>query len=531
MTDNFWENDPIVKPSAASGDRFWENDTVVKPAASAAAPATPIGDNRAATVVNLRGVPVLGGYADKGTAYLNALAAKIGIDPGEGMSKSGTISEMAAANEPIIKAAADQREQEHPIESMVGKIVAGTGALAPLGATALGAKALGLTGETLAGRTAASALSGGGLGVADAAARGDDLTKGGVTGAITAAAVPIAGQAIGKVAEGARRLVSPALAEIPSSEAIKGAAKQSYNEIKALNVQIKPEAVQNVAKEMQAQFHDDGFRDYLAPKTFGVINELAQDVPEGSVATFADLHGIRRALGKAAQSIDPTEKSAASSAISKLDNFMGNIPQADVISGDANLASQILKRANANYASAKSSELLQGKVSAAELQAGSANSGANLDNALRQRVKDLLKSPKQKQGFTQNEIIQMQRIVRGTAPANVVRALGNLLGGGGGLGSIVTASAGAMAAGPMGLAAPIAGTVVKKIGNRMTESQLNRLDEMIRARAPHSAQANLIRQAAQEAMQRRLAAAQTAGAIASRAAIPALDARVHAGQP
>lgn len=510
-----WDAFPAVsRPAASEWDQF--------PTAEAHAAATPIGDDRAATVVNLRGIPIAGAYVDKGTAYLNALAAKIGIDPGEGMAKTGTISEMAAANEPVIKAAADQREKEHPIESTIGKVFAGTGALAPLGATALGAKALGLVGETLPAQMAAGVASGATIGGLDSAARGEDPLKGAITSGGFGAAGPVAGRLVGKSVEGVRNIVSPA-AQLPTAEALKDTARAGYDGIKNLDVRIKPSSVQSVAQQMQQDFHNEGFRDYLAPKTAGVLDELAQPTPAGSFASFSDLHGMRRALGKAAQSVDPTEKAAASRAITTFDKYLENIPQADVLQGDARVASQLLKQSNANYAAGKRADLLQGKVDAADLQAASANSGANVDNALRQRVKDILKSPKLSQGFSQDELLQMQRVVRGTATGNVIRTIGNLLGGGGGLGSLITAGAGAMAAGPIGLAAPAAGTVIKKIGNRMTENQINKLAEMIRSRAPASGGANTAIAAALMDAQKRLAGAGRAGIVAGSSIAPAFS--------
>lgn len=175
------------------------NDVMTKHFGSgdkAAAPAS-IGDDRAATVAALRGIPIAGAYADKGTAYLNALAQKIGIDPGEGMAHSGTISEMAAANEPVIKAAVDQREKEHPIESGVGRFATGAAALGPVGATALGARALGMTGASLAGRAMAGAASGGGIGGVDALARGENPIAGAATGAVMGGALPVVAHGIG----------------------------------------------------------------------------------------------------------------------------------------------------------------------------------------------------------------------------------------------------------------------------------------------------------------------------------------------
>lgn len=487
-----------------------------------AAPAPDIGENRESAIAALRGIPIVGAYADKGAAALNAALQPV-MDGG--LSKAGTFGDRMAENEKTIKSATDAYEASHPIGTTAGKMAMGTLALAP--AMAAAPEAFGLGAGSLLARSAAGAASGGIIGGADAAARGDDIAKGAGLGAVTGGVAPAVGQTVGrmvgKAAEGVRDLVAPKTAvEVPSTESIKDAATSGYDALRDSGVQIKPEAVQGIAQKLQQDFHQDGFRDYLAPKTFGVIDELAKPAPEGAFASFSDLHGIRRALGKAAQSIDPTEKAAASKAISTLDDYLQNIPAGDVIAGDADAAAKQLGEANANYSAAKSSELLQRKIGDAELQAGSANSGANLDNALRQRVKDILKSPKLRQGYKQDELLQMQRVVRGSAPANMVRTVGNMLGGGGGLGALLSAGAGALAEGPIGLAAPLVGMAAKKIGNRMTESQLAKLDQMIRLRAPFSEQAKSVRGALEAAKSARLAKTQQAATLVAGSAAPAL---------
>lgn len=153
-----------------------------------------IGTDRAATVAALRGIPIAGAYADKGAAYLNAAAQPL---METGLSHAGTFSERAAENEKTIKAATDQREKDHPIESAVEKLVMGAGALGPLGETALGARALGMTGETLAARAAAGAASGAGIGGVDAAARGENPIAGAATGAALGGVIPAVAHGVG----------------------------------------------------------------------------------------------------------------------------------------------------------------------------------------------------------------------------------------------------------------------------------------------------------------------------------------------
>jgi hypothetical protein len=176
-----------------------------------------IGDNRASVVAGLRGAPVIGAYADKGAAMLNAALQPL---TETGLSHAGTYAERLAENEPKIKQATDAYEKVHPIETTAGKFAVGAGTLAPLGATALGAKALGLTGDALLPMMARGAATGAVIGGTDAAARGEDIGKGAMFGAGGGAAGPAIGRAMGAGVEG----IANRAAQTPEANAIAQAA-------------------------------------------------------------------------------------------------------------------------------------------------------------------------------------------------------------------------------------------------------------------------------------------------------------------
>lgn len=280
-------------------------------------------------------------------------------------------------------------------------------------------------------------------------------------------------------------LVAPK-AGLPTAEELKSAASTGYDTARGLGVDIKPEAVSGTIQTLAQNLEKDGINAKLAPKTFGIISELAAP-PTGSVATIANLETARRSLGHAAQDfLNPTEKMAAGRAIKHLDDYLSNIPQADVLAGDAAQASKILSEARANYAASKRSAQINGEIDIAEGNAAAANSGQNIGNATRQRFNSILKSDKKSSGFTDAEIAQMERVRDGTFLGNAARVGGNLLGGGGGLGAAVVGGGSALAAGPAGLAVPLAGFALKKLSNASVERQVRKLDEMTRARAPLS---------------------------------------------
>lgn len=511
MSD-FWASDPVVP----QGARFWENDLVAKDQ-----PITTSNVVRSAA----SGVPVAGGLLNKLEAATNAtLAPALNrfFEPKDQLTEPNWADRYQHS-------LADQNnmdqafEQQHPIVDTAAKIAGGTAAFAPIASTAIGARALGLAGDSLPAQIAAGTASGAGIDAADALTRGEDPLTGAASGALFGGAGPVVGRGIGKVVEGAQSLMGNKPPALPTSDALKDAYRAAINHPEVQAVQIKPEAVSDLATKMENDLLKQGFRARPGQggPVFDTIDELKNAPGPVSVQ---DIDSVRKALGQVGKGIPTPDSAAARAVTAHLDDFLPNLRPSDVLAGDATKAASIMDEARGNYAAAKRSDTLQGKIDAAELQAASANSGANLENALRQRVKDILNSPKLRAGFSDEEKLMMQRIVRGSAPANIIRAVGNLLGGGGGLGAIVTGGAGMMATGsPAAFIAPLAGAAVKKIGNRMTEAQLAKLDEMIRLRAPASEAANMVRQSLAARRARAITNAGRVGMLAGPAIAPAFS--------
>jgi len=146
----------------------------------------------------LSGVPVLGAFVPQAEAALRAATGQ-----GEGSNFSERYANILPKRQALYK----QAEEESPITSTALKIGGGVAALAPIGLTAAGARALGMTGPSLLARTGAGAASGALIGAADSAARGDSPVTGGEIGAVTGAAGPVVGQAIGAGVRGIRNML------------------------------------------------------------------------------------------------------------------------------------------------------------------------------------------------------------------------------------------------------------------------------------------------------------------------------------
>lgn len=164
-----------------------------------------------ASAAALRGVPLLGAGVEKAGAALSALAHPL---TGVG-SDASSIADRYVKNLESEEAAKLDYETKHPIKSAVEGMVGGTLALGGAGGAipAVG-RALGMTGPLVPAATRA-AISGAGIGGADAALRGHDPITGAEIGALTGAGGVVAGKAVGKVWDAARGAFRPA-APVPT---------------------------------------------------------------------------------------------------------------------------------------------------------------------------------------------------------------------------------------------------------------------------------------------------------------------------
>lgn len=346
---------------------------------------------------------------------------------------------------------------------------------------------------------------------------------------VTQAAIPgVASEAAGQAAEGtgyetaARvggaltgglaglRSKAPAVS-ITKDDLLSAGGKQ-FDTASKLGVEIKAQAVTGAVQNIKNDLIADGIHPKLAEKTFGILDE-AMAAPAGATVTVDNIRTLERTLGKAAGSIDPTERLAATRAKQAVQQILAKVDPADIIAGDPTKAASILKNASGDYAAGMRISDIDRKVIKAELRAQASNSGQNVANTIRQRMATIASEPKLQRGFSADEIEQIKKIAQGTVIGNTARFAGNFLGGGGGLGALISAGAGHMAAGPAGLIAPGVGFGLKKIHDAATYRQVEALKQMLLARSPLGGQA---------AQLNSLASPQTG--ILGRLALPAIPA-------
>jgi hypothetical protein len=300
----------------------------------------------------------------------------------------------------------------------------------------------------------------------------------------------------------------PATVATPSIQELKAASNAAYSSPEVVGLEIKPGTMKGYSDKTQVALNADGFDDIVAPKTFALLQRV-QQFPEGATVTGQNINSLRKTLGKLAGSTDPTERAAASFAIDHLDDFIPKIPRADILKGDAAAAAARLEEARGNWAAAKQSEKLDKKIAKAEMQADTSNSGMNVENRIRTQMGKIAIDEREARGLTSAEVAEAKKIAEGTKLQNATRAAGNLLGGGGGLGAVVTGI-------PSGGLAPAVGFALKLLSNRVTLKQAERLSAAIRSRAPLASSVEKFGEALAKAHAEKSAGNYAGAAIAAR---------------
>lgn len=392
----------------------------------------------------------------------------------------------------------EKYRQENPVSAMAAEVAGGL------------AFPVGKAGPVRSGVTT-GVLFGAGNSEGDLGQRATDAAvSGGLSGAL------------GAVASGVSRVVGgKAPNAAPSIGELKNAAKQGYKSAAIRDLELAPQSISNAATGIRSRLDSEGLDEVIGPKAHAILKRL-ETIPEGATITGQNLHSFQKTLGKAAQSIDPQERAAARMALNEFNGFLENLPAQAVKRGSVDDFVNTMREANANYARAMQASNIDSKIIQAETRAAAANSGMNVANTIRQRMADVKLNPKQSRGMHPDDVAAAGQIAEGTTAGNIIRKIGNMAGGGGGIGSLVAGAIGSGAAyagdtnPALGLAVPAFGMAMRGIGNRMTLNQAHKLSEAIRLRAPLASATSKFEEKVAQFNSQRNAKTAAAAALAAR---------------
>lgn len=425
---------------------------------------------------------------DIGTEAMNA--AMLGYGP----QINGLLGGNAAAD----RAAHQAFDAAHPYQALGANLVGG----------AVPAAAMTMAGVP---PMAAGAIQGGANGYAET---GNPLNAaiGATVGGLGAGAA----QGVGALARylGILPGVAPTVAAAPTRQALDEIGGNQFNALRASGATFPHADVNNVATQAAADLQERGLTPGTygtAPKANAVLADLAKvSEPQGppieislsenpgahygpfpartpeKPASIVDLDAIRKAAGNVrGPSVDPSDQYGAGLVGNRILDLYSTNPEIAALSAEA----------RGNTGAAFRSEDIQNILANAQNRAAATGSGMNLGNSTRQRVASFIDpSQNRAENFTPSEMAMLQRVVDGSRLQNAARKAGNILGGGGGLGSAGAGIGGAALLGPLGASLPFVGTGLKHLDNYMAARALRAVDEATRMRSPlgQQIQANFV---------------------------------------
>ncbi len=271
----------------------------------------------------------------------------------------------------------------------------------------------------------------------------------------------------------------------PDKQSIRAEADASYQAADDAGVIIKPDAMERMARDLHQELSDFGYHPKLHPTGAVAIDEISQAIKGGNI-TLKGVDRIRQVVKDASQPLNWKDKKVAGKVVKRIDDMLAKLTPDDVVAGDPAKGVAALTKARALWARLSKAELVDATFEKATRQASVANSGGNIDNAIRQKFNALLNSPTKLRGFSPDEIAMVKRVAEGRGGTQeLLRWAGKMSPRSGGLLTLISlAGIGGGAAVNPWLALPaagaVAGAIARPVADAMTKGNVRMLSSAVR---------------------------------------------------
>lgn len=279
----------------------------------------------------------------------------------------------------------------------------------------------------------------------------------------------------------------------PTAKQLKAETSKGYDAAWNSGLELKGTTIKALADDMERELINSAKISENNPGMYGLLRRL-QSVPEGGFMEAKFFDAFRRELSD----IPYGDKEYGSAKIikDKLDGFLAQLTEKDAVPGTSSglpqSVSKSLTEARGNAAAGFRGGRIDSLQKTAETRAAAANSGKNIDATYRGKLASFLDSPKKMRGINSTEESAIRKVVQGKFSKNTARKIGNMLGGGGGVGLTVLtsiAAAGGAIVSPLAAALAAGGTIAvgsgaRGVANRMSKKEVEALAGLMRKRSP-----------------------------------------------
>lgn len=366
----------------------------------------------------------------------------------------------------------DQSDEQNRFGYRLGGQVAGALPAAIIPASAA-AQSAGLAGRIVIGALGGAAQGAAyGSGSAVEGERGQGAVKGLVAGGVVGGAVPVVGNAIGR-AVGSRA----GRAAVPTADELKGRAQSLYSAAEQQGLRIAPQSFGNAANAISREVRAKGIDPNIHPKAWAALQRVEQAA--GGQLDLGEVETLRRVIGQAAKSNEPSERYMAGQMMRRLDDYMNNLKPSDVLAGDSRAAVGMIREARSLWSRQAKADVLTELWDRAGNRA-SQFSGSGFENALRTEFRNLIQNPKRLRMFTPDERRAIGKIARGGPIENFLRMAGKFAPTGV-VSSVMSGGAGLAVGGPVGaVALPAVGLMARQGATAMTTRNYRNAEALVR---------------------------------------------------
>lgn len=289
----------------------------------------------------------------------------------------------------------------------------------------------------------------------------------------------VAGALVGSGGLGAARdiIVNPRPA-IPTTADIRTAATNAYTQAEQAGVVFPERAIHDLGQNIQHDVAQAGIDPTLHPHATAALSRLVNSTGD---LTFNQLEILRRvangAVSSAARSGNADEARIGHIILDHIDDFVENPGAGNVLSGNAQQASDAIRTARRLWAQQARSDTIDELFERARNRAEVVG-GSGLENALRVEFRALAQNANRLRRFSQQEQDAIRQVARGGLLGNAARTIGklaptNLI--------AILGELGAVAHDPKALALPVVGTLGRMAATAATRRNALLASQTVRA--------------------------------------------------
>lgn len=282
------------------------------------------------------------------------------------------------------------------------------------------------------------------------------------------------------------QMAKPAIQELDQLRAAKDAA---YRAVDNSGARYSDTAINDMIQRIDNKWASMSFNPVRHDKAMAFVPQLQKLY--NSSPSLTELDQFRQvAYRDSVQGVDDANAEFGKIILKEIDKLIDGASQNMMAQGDPAMAAALVNQARKTNKVYKASEEVMGKLDKSERQALKTGKGTNQDNALRQKVDELINQGDGDFYKRQPKTVQdkMQEIVRGTKPRNFARSLGAAAPsgivsatGGGAIGAWLGSLLGPAGTVAGAIGVPAVGYVSKKIADKSTQNAVKDLLRLIQA--------------------------------------------------